>query len=151
MSNLSPYRRNSGVISYNPFREIEDFERRFFGESFPFFRSSGVEQFRTDISDQGESYLLEADLPGFEKKDIRLDVSGDTLTIEAERHSDHEEEDKQSKYLRVERSWGKYSRQFDVSAIDSEGITAKYENGVLKLTLPKKQAKVPEARHLEIE
>ena len=151
MNDLRPYHRNNSVVSYNPFREIEDFERRFFGEPFSFFRTGGVEQFRTDISDQGDSYLLEADLPGFEKKDIRLDISGDTLTIEAERHAEHEEEDKQSKYLRVERSYGKYSRQFDVSAIDSESITAKYENGVLKLTLPKKQARVPEARHLEIE
>ena len=51
----------------------------------------------------------------------------------------------------MERSYGKYSRRFDVSAIDTEKIKAKYDNGVLRLTLPKKQVELPEAKHLEIE
>lgn len=152
MYELKPYRKNSSVAGYNPFREIEEIERRFFDEPFgPFFRGGDLAEFRTDISDQGDSYLLEADLPGFEKKDIHLNLSENTLTIEAERHFDHEDEDKENKYLRVERSYGKYSRQFDVSAIDTDKIAAKYENGVLKLTLPKKHATLPESKHLEIE
>ena len=152
MYDLKPYRKNSSVSTYNPFRDIEELERRFFGEPFGgFFRGSDLAEFRTDISDQGDSYLLEADLPGFEKKDIQLSLSDNTLTVEAERHSESEDEDKKSKYLRIERSYGHYSRQFDVSAIDTEKITAKYENGVLKLTLPKKQETLPESRKLEIE
>ncbi|MDO4852052.1 MAG: Hsp20/alpha crystallin family protein, partial [Clostridia bacterium] len=107
--------------------------------------------FKTDISDQGDSYLIEADLPGFDKKDIRLDLNGDTLTIHAERHSESEQKEHKDKYLRVERSYGTYSRSFDVSLIDAENIKAKYENGVLKLTLPKKQKTEPEKRTLEIE
>ena len=51
----------------------------------------------------------------------------------------------------MERSYGSYSRQFDVSGIDTDNIKAKYENGVLKLTLPKKQEELPEGKHLEIE
>lgn len=146
MFELRPYRRMSTENTYNPFREIEDFERRFFGE--PFFRSG---EFKTDIIDEGENLVLEADLPGFDKKDIHLDLSENTLTINAERRSSHESGSKEEKYLRLERSYGKYSRQFDVSAIDTDDIKAKYENGVLKLTLPKKQKTLPETRQLTID
>ena len=152
MFELRPYRRQRNQLSYNPFREMEDFERRFFEEPFGgFFENGDLSEFKTDIRDEGDSYLLEADLPGFDKKDIHLDLSGNTLTIYAERHSEHEQKDKKDKYVRVERSYGRYSRQFDVSAIDAEKITAKYENGVLRLTMPKKQQTLPEAKHLEIE
>ncbi len=152
MFELRPYRRHSNEITYNPFREMEDLERRFFEEPFgAFFRSGDIAEFKTDITDEGDSYVLEADLPGFDKKDIHLDLSDNTLTINAERHSEHEEKGKKEKYVRVERSYGRYSRQFDVSSIDTENIKAKYDNGVLTLTLPKKQEALPEARHLEIE
>ena len=152
MFELRPYRRHNSEIAFNPFREMEEFERKFFDEPFgSFFRSGDIAEFKTDITDEGDHYVLEADLPGFDKKDIHLDLSDNTLTINAERHSEHEEKDKKQKYVRVERSYGKYSRQFDVSSVDTEGIKAKYENGVLRLTLPKKQEALPEAKHLEIE
>ena len=149
MFELRPYRTHENQLSYNPFREMEEFERRFFGE--PFFRSGELAEFKTDIRDEGDHYLLEADLPGFEKKDIHLDLDGETLTVSAERHSAHEEKSEQDKYVRVERSYGKYSRQFDVSGVDVEHIKAKYDNGVLALTLPKRQQSVPQAKRLEIE
>lgn len=152
MFELRPYHRNNHQLSYNPFRELEEMETNFFGEPLTtFFHSGDIAEFKTDISDRGDSYLLEADLPGFEKSDIHLDVSGDTLTINAERHSEHEEKDKKGKYVRLERSYGKYSRQFDISNVENDKITAKYENGVLKLTLPKKQETLPETKRLEIE
>ena len=152
MFELRPYRRHGSEIAYNPFREMEDLERKLFDEPFAdFFRSGDIAEFKTDITDEGDSYVLEADLPGFDKKDIHLDISDGTLTINAERHSEHEQKDKKQKYVRVERSYGKYSRRFDVSAIDTEKIKAKYDNGVLRLTLPKKQVELPEAKHLEIE
>ena len=90
-------------------------------------------------------------MPGFYKKYIHLDVNGDTLTVSAERHSEHEEKDKKGKYVRCERSYGTYSREFDVSGVNTEGIKAKYENGVLKLTMPKKADALPETKRLEIE
>lgn len=151
MFELRPYRRMNEV-SYNPFREMEELERQFFSEPFgSFFRSGDIAEFKTDITDDGENFVLEADLPGFDKKDIHLDISENTLTINAERHSECEQKDKKDKYVRVERSYGKYSRQFDVSAVNTDEMKAKYENGVLKLIMPKKQAAVPEARRLEIE
>ena len=152
MFEIRPYRKRRDEIAYNPFREMEDFERKFFGEPFgAFFRNGDIAEFKTDITDEGDSFVLEADLPGFDKNDIHLDLSDNTLTINAERHSEHEQKDKKDKYVHIERSYGKYSRQFDVSGINTDAIKAKYENGVLKLTLPKKQKEVPESKHLEIE
>lgn len=151
MFELRPYRK-SGAVSYNPFREMEEFEKRFFSTPFSsFFNSRYIGEFKTDISEQGDNYILEADLPGFDKKDIHLEISDNTLTINAERNSDYDEEKDSGKYIRIERSYGKYSRQFDISSIDSDNIKANYENGVLKLTMPKKQEVLPETRHLEIE
>lgn len=144
-------RNNHGVSAYNPFREMEEFERNFFANPFgSFFGRNDLAEFKTDVTDEGDHYLLEADLPGFEKKDIQLEVNGDTLTVEAERHSKYEEKDN-DKVVRIERSYGSYSRQFDISGVDAEKISAKYENGVLRLTLPKKEKKLPEGRKLEIE
>ena len=152
MFELTNRNNNHHISTYNPFREVEDFERSFFNTPFSsFFGTQDLAEFKTDVSDEGDHYLLEADLPGFEKKDIQLEISGDTLTVRAQRHSKLEEKDKKDKLIRIERSYGSYSRQFDISGVEAEQIKARYDNGVLKLTLPKKQAELPEARHLEIE
>ena len=81
-------RNNHHVESYNPFREMEEFEKKFFANPFAgFFEAPALAEFKTDVADEGDHYLLEADLPGFEKKDIHLDVNGDVLRVHAERHS----------------------------------------------------------------
>ena len=147
MFDLRPY-RGSGLQSYNPFREMEELERQFFA---PFFRTGDLAEFKTDIFDRGDSFQLEADLTGFDKKDISLDLTGDTLTIHAQRHSDCEKKDCQGKVLCQERSYGQYSRSFDVSGVELDKIKAKYENGVLKLALPKKQIPQPETHQLSID
>ena len=149
MYELRPYHNNRNLSVFDPFRDMEELEKRFFGRFPDFFGSDRLPDFRTDIKDEGDRYLLDADLPGCEKKDIRLELNGDLLTIRAERHSEHEEKDKQ--YLRRERSYGSYRRDFDVSAVDTEKIKAKYDNGVLHLTLPKKEKVLPAAKTLEIQ
>ena len=152
MFELTHRNNNHHISTYNPFRELEDFERSFFNTPFSsFFGTQDLAEFKTDVSDEGDHYLLEADLPGFEKKDIQLEISGDTLTVRALRHSKVEEKDNKDKLVRIERSYGSYSRQFNISGVEAERIKARYDNGVLKLTLPKKQAELPDARHLEIE
>ena len=152
MFELMRRNNNHPASAYNPFREMEDFERSFFGRPFGgFFDCRELAEFKTDVTDEGDHYLLEADLPGFEKKDIHLELNGDVLTVTAERHSKLEDKDKKDKVVRIERSYGSYSRQFDVSGIDTAAIKAKYDNGVLKLTLPKQQTVLPEAKRLEIE
>ncbi|MBR6917985.1 MAG: Hsp20/alpha crystallin family protein [Clostridia bacterium] len=151
MFELKPYTHKNAVASRNPFHDLDEFEREFFGlNPYRYFKESGLGEFRTDVKDNGDSYMLEADLPGFDKKDINIEMNGDTLTISAERHSEHEEEDKKKKYIRCERSYGSYVREFDISGIEADGITAKYENGVLTLDMPKKNKAAPESKRLEI-
>ena len=118
MFELTHRNNNHHISTYNPFREVEDFERSFFNTPFSsFFGTQDLAEFKTDVSDEGDHYLLEADLPGFEKKDIQLEISGDTLTVRAQRHSKLEEKDKKDKLVRIERSYGSFSRQFDISGV----------------------------------
>lgn len=149
MYEMRPYHKNA-PMSYDPFRELEALERRFFGKPFDQVASK-LPGFRTDIRDEGDFFALDADLPGCSKEDIRLEVNGDLLTIRAERKSACEEKDEKTGYLRRERYCGSYRRDFDVSAVDADNIKAKYENGVLHLTLPKKQSALPSVKTLEIE
>ena len=88
--------------------------------------------------------------PGFKKDEIHIDLDGDTMTISAERHSEHEEKDKSGNYMRCERSYGSYQRSFDISAVNADAMTAEYTDGVLKLTMPKKEMTVSSAKRLEI-
>ena len=143
MFELVPYSRKRNVTFYNPFDELEEMQRRLFGES-------AVREFKTDIRDNGESYLLEAELPGFKKEDIGVNLEGDTLTIRAERSESTEEKDGKGKFVKRERCYGSFSRSFDMTGIRVEDISAAYENGILKLTLPKKQETLPTSRKLEI-
>ena len=148
MFELRPYRRNT-MSTWNPFSEMEEMERRFFNNDF--FTGRGLAEFKTDIRDEGDHCELKADLPGFKKEDIQLQLAGDTLTIQAQRHSEHEEQEKKGKYVCCERSYGAYSRSFDVSGIRTEDIKAAYDNGVLDLKLPKKTAEVSSSRQISIE
>ena len=142
----------NSIIGYNPFRAIDEFEKRMFREPFtPYNIAANASVFKTDIKEEDDKFILEADLPGFEKENISLNVDNEILTISAERHSEHEDKDKAGKYVRCERSYGSYSRSFDVSAIDSEKITASYDNGVLVLDMPKKEALVPKKHGIEIQ
>lgn len=151
MFELTRRNSNNTMNTYNPFREMEEFERRFFGPHFDdFFRGMDLAEFKTDVTDEGDHYLLEADLPGFQKEDIRLELDGDNLTIHAERHSNVEKKEKHQ-VVRVERSYGSYSRSFDITGIQAEDIKAKYDNGVLQLTLPKKAETASTSRKIEIE
>ncbi len=154
MFELIPFeRRSNRVANYDPFRDLEEFERNVFGGS------SVMGSFRTDVIDTGDSYELEAELPGFKKEDIKLDVENDILTISAEHSYDSKDEEKpesekaekgKKSYVKRERYYGSYSRSFDVSAVEVDKIEAEYSNGVLKLTMPKKAALIPASRRLEI-
>lgn len=134
------YRR---VSAYNPFRDFEEMSRNFWDDS-------NVSAFRTDITEKDGTYVLEADLPGFKKEDISIDIDKDCLTISAE-HKSEENEEKTDNYIRRERFYGSYTRSFNVKGIDTDAITAAYNDGVLTLTMPKKEPEVPAARRLEIQ
>ncbi len=140
MFGLTPFTRNYYVASYDPFKEMEEFERRFFGQRTP--------ALKTDIRETESSYILEADLPGFAREDIHAEIKNGYLTIRAEHKS--ESEDKKENYLRRERTSGVFSRTFDLEGIDAEAITASFKNGVLTLDLPKLAPKTEETRQVEI-
>jgi HSP20 family protein len=144
MFELSPFDRRHRNSVFNPFQEFENLSRNFFGDSF-------FSEFRTDIKDIGNAYLLEADLPGFNKDEIKIDINENYLTINAERSSESEEKDDKGRFIRRERSYGSFSRSFDVSNVNIDNIKAEYNNGVLKLNLPKKEGRNPTSRRLEIE
>lgn len=143
MFELTPfgYRR---VSAYNPFRELEEMSRSF-------WNSSELTAFRTDIRKEDENYILEAELPGFKKEDISIDIDKDCLTISAERKSEEEEENKESNFVRRERYYGSFRRSFNLKGIDAENITASYTDGILTLTMPEKTPEIPAARRLEIQ
>ncbi len=151
MFEIIPFGRKSCVSNYNPFRDMEEMSKQMFGSWSPFYGGNALTPFRTDVKETDKAFELEADLPGFNKEDIDIGVEGDTLTIKAERHSDHENKDEKNNYVRVERSYGSYSRSFDITGVDTDAITAKYENGVLSLTLPKKEPVQPEVKKLSIQ
>ena len=125
MFNLTPYRKHNEVSYYDPFQMMDEMERRFWG-------SNGMSSFKTDIRDEGGAYVLEAELPGFQKEDINIQLSDNYLTITAEHRTESEEKDKKGNYIRRERTWGSYSRSFDVSDINTAQIKAGYQNGVLE-------------------
>ena len=145
MFELTPFVHGNQLHTYDPFRAMEDMQRRFFGSGM-----NELGDIRTDIQDKGDHYLLEADLPGFKKDDIHIDVENGMMTITAERHSEHEKKDKQGSYVRCERSYGSYQRSFDLSGIDEDNLQAAYADGVLKLTLPKAKEQKPETHSVKI-
>ena len=147
MFELRPFSHRNNMRSYSPFEEME---RNFWSNPFGFFEN-GFSEFGTDISDNGKEYVIEADMPGFKKEDIKMDISGNLLTISANRHSDYEEKDDKNHYIRRERSYGEYRRQFDISGVDCDNIKAKYDNGILKIVMPKKNEHIRNSRRLEIE
>lgn len=130
-------RRNNWLTACDPFYP---FDKVFFGD--PFFSNAGtaVAAFGTDVTDEGEAYKLTADLPGFKKDDINIEVENGILTITAERNEETEDKDKKGRYIRRERTYGSYRRSFDLAEVEEDNITAKYEDGVLTLELPKKTA-----------
>lgn len=144
MFNLTPYRKHNEVSYYDPFQMMDEMERRFWG-------SNGMSSFKTDIRDEGGAYVLEAELPGFQKEDINIQLSDNYLTITAEHRTESEEKDKKGNYIRRERTWGSYSRSFDVSDINTAQIKAGYQNGVLTLNLPKRTERTPSSRTVAIE
>ena len=93
---------------------------------------------KTDIKEKEDSYELAVDLPGFKKDEISIDLSNGYLTIEAAKGLDKDEEDKKGRYIRRERYAGSMSRSFYVGDdVRSEDVSAKFEDGILKISVPK--------------
>ena len=141
MFELIPVERR--MASFDPFRMMADMERSLLRPSV-----EAVSLFRTDVKDEGEAFRLEAELPGFNKEDISIDIKDERLTISAQRKLESEEE--KPKFVKRERFYGSYRRSFSLEGIDSEAIEASYLDGILSLKLPKRQPVLPESRRVEI-
>ena len=141
MYSLIPFSRTNSLNNL-----FDDFERSFFPAEH-----RQMPAFRTDIKDEGDHYLMEAELPGFNKEDIDLDVKDRMLTVSAHHEETVENKDDAGKYICRERRSGSYSRSFDITGIQEDAIGASYENGVLKLTLPKLAEIQPQSRKIAIQ
>ena len=129
----------------NWFDVFDNFEKKFLGNT-----NANLPAFRTDIRDLGDKFVLEAELPGFRKEDISLDVKEGILTITAT-HNDAQEKKDDKTYVRRERRYGSFSRAFDISGIEESAVSAQYDSGILTLTLLKQQPAQPVRRQIMIE
>ena len=105
-------------------------------------------QMRCDIYEEGGLYTIEMDIPGFDKKDIKIENNDNYLTITAEKNNEENKEEKN--YIRRERAYGKYQRSFYVGDLDSDNIKANFSDGILKVTIPKKE-EIENKKIIEIE
>ena len=130
-------------------RRLDPFDRlarQFFG-NYPSTFSDKV--LRTDIKEREHDYVVAIDVPSIEKKDIHLNYDNDTLSISVCKDSFGDHEDKDGNLLMSERHYGRMSRSYRLPNVDSSGITAKNDNGILTITLPKRADSA--ASHIEIE
>ena len=109
---------------------------------------------RTDVKENDAGYELHIDLPGYKKEDVTAELKEGTLTITASTKTENDEKDENGKYIRRERFYGNCSRSFYVGdAVEQEDVKAKFEDGILKVFVPKKEAKpaVEEKKYIAIE
>ena len=119
----------------DPFREMDRMFDSFWGNGL-----AKTEAMRTDVAEEENGYRLEAELPGFNKEDIHVDLKDNVLSISASHQENNDEKNDEGKYIRRERRTSSYQRSFKVAEnITPEDIEAKYENGVLTLRIPKKE------------
>ncbi|HJB57011.1 MAG TPA: Hsp20/alpha crystallin family protein [Candidatus Flavonifractor intestinipullorum] len=115
----------------------------------PLYGKHAKNLMKTDVRETENTYEVDIDLPGFKKDEINVDLRDGYLTIRAAKGLDKDEKEKEGKYIRQERYAGACSRSFYVGDVEAKDISAKYEDGILKLSLPK-QAKQELPKHSTI-
>ncbi len=136
---------------WEPFRSFKpiygDMERWF--DDAPGRDEESTWRPNVDVYETDGSYVLKADLPGINKEDIKIDVNDNTLTFKGEKK--FEEKTEKDSYVRVERSYGSFTRSFTLSDnVDAENIKASYKDGVLEITLSKKEEAKPKEINIEV-
>ncbi len=99
--------------------------------------SDSFKELRSDVQETDKDYTVAVDIPGVNKKDISIDFKDNTLTVSAKRESFEDRSDKEGNLIENERNYGRFTRQYNFPDVDNEKIDAKYEDGVLEITLPK--------------
>lgn len=136
-------------VRFDPFSDLKELEKRFFPRVSSFFKDDEMGGFKPAVNTrEGEyAYHVEVDLPGVKKEDIKVDITGSTLTISGERKS--KDEVKEKDYYKCESSYGKFQRSFSLPEnIDKESLTASCKDGVLEVVIPK--TKASETKKIEV-
>lgn len=145
---LTPFNRRNSLISRNDFFNFDTAIDEFFNSAFipAFIKENPI---RADIKETDNEYIIEAEMPGVRKEDIKLELKNDTLVLSMERKEEKSEE--RDNYVRKERYYGACSRSFRVGGVREDAIKAKYEDGILSVTVPKKDAGKDKSNIIEIE
>ena len=123
------------------------FDRDFWGRKNPLYGKNANKIMKTDIREHDGGYELDVDLPGFKKDEINVELENGYLTISATKGLDKDEQDKKGKYIRRERYAGAMQRSFYVGdEVTQEDIKAKFEDGILRMSIPKKDAQAVETK-----
>ena len=132
---------------------FDRFDREFWGRKNPLYGKHAKNMMKTDVRETDTSYEVDIDLPGFKKEEISAQLENGYLTVSASKGLDKDEKDKEGKYIRQERYAGAMSRSFYVGdEVKQEEIRAKFEDGILRLTVPKQDAqKEEENKYISIE
>lgn len=137
MANLTRFDPFREMMRLDPFRNADDFLKEF--SMLPSLRGMEAEpRIRVDVSETDQAFQIKADIPGVKKEDIKVSIEGGTVSIRAEVKSEKEEKT-EGNMVRSERYYGEQYRSFSLPQdVDESKAEARYENGVLNLTLPKK-------------
>lgn len=129
------------------------FEKEFFGRKNPLYGKHAKNIMKTDVKETDKSYEFDIDLPGFKKDEIKAKLENGYLTVTAQKGLDKDEQNKEGQYIRRERYTGSCSRTFYIGdEIDENAVSAKFEDGILKLNVPKMtQPQVEQTKHIAIE
>lgn len=118
----------------------------------PLYGKHARNMMKTDVRETENTYEVDVDLPGFQKDEIHVDVKDGYLTVRAAKGLERERQGQDGKYLRQERYSGACSRSFYVGQMEPTDVTAKYEHGILRLTLPKQaQRELPKSTTVAID
>ena len=143
------------IFGENLFDEMMDFpwEREFFGRRSPAYGKNETNLMKTDVRETDTSYEVDIDLPGYKKEDVTATLKDGYLTVNAAKNLDRDEKDGNGTYIRRERYCGSCSRSFYVGdAVRENDIHAKFEDGILKLSVAKKDpAAVEKKGYIAIE
>ena len=122
------------------------------GDHNPLYGKRAKNLMKTDVRETENSYELDVDLPGFKKDEVTVNLEDGYLTISAAKGLDREEKNRKGKYIRQERYAGSCSRSFYVGDVQPKEVSAKYEDGILRVSLPKRaERELPGSSKIEIE
>ncbi len=138
-----------------PSRRNNDFGPGWFDNAFddffrPFYDWDRAPGMKTDIQEKDGSYLLEIDMPGYDKKDINVSLEDGYLTVSAKTSKNIEEKGENKSYIRRERCFGSCSRSFYVGDVDQKDISASYDNGILNISFPKSSKQIEKKKNIDI-